>query len=387
MYRIEVRPGEETVFRTIEELATAIRNGLVTSRARIFHNASQKWLPIEFHPHYKKALTLPRTPSGETPAVGVPSLSPIFTPKPSPAPVFTPTPAAPEPPRTATAHEPFRSASARRPFRSAAAEEFFRSAEAGDAARSAATDELSYPAAPDELSRTATADERSRSAPAPDPVASPVGVLPRIAHDAPILLAEDPYPALPMPVAHPPTARRSASRFRPIHLGAAAAVLVAGSYVALSAAAPADDASPAPAPAASEGPDRAAEQPKAAASVALVQRDDSTTAAVPAAPVPRPIPVSAGTSPTFGPPAVAPAARVAPVAPKPAIVTSSGATSASPEAADTTQAIEPPPSEVDISVPALPSGDSLAPAVQSDSGAIRRILRAVGGKAPSTTRP
>ena len=59
MYRIELAPGEVTVFRTIEELATAVRNGVVTSRARIFHNASQKWLPIEFHPHYKLALELP----------------------------------------------------------------------------------------------------------------------------------------------------------------------------------------------------------------------------------------------------------------------------------------------------------------------------------------
>ncbi len=56
MYRIEVSPGEETVLRTIEELSTAIRNGLVSRRSRIFHTASQKWLPIEFHPHYKKAL-------------------------------------------------------------------------------------------------------------------------------------------------------------------------------------------------------------------------------------------------------------------------------------------------------------------------------------------
>jgi hypothetical protein len=46
MYRIEVRPGEEAVFRTIEELATGIRNGFVTPRARIYHAASQKWLPI-----------------------------------------------------------------------------------------------------------------------------------------------------------------------------------------------------------------------------------------------------------------------------------------------------------------------------------------------------
>jgi len=56
MYRIELAPGEQTVFRTIEELATGIRTGVITTRARIFHNASQKWLPIEFHPHYKKAL-------------------------------------------------------------------------------------------------------------------------------------------------------------------------------------------------------------------------------------------------------------------------------------------------------------------------------------------
>ena len=59
MYRIEVTPGEETVFRTMEELAVAIRNGLVTPRARIYHNASQKWLPIGLHPHYKKAMELP----------------------------------------------------------------------------------------------------------------------------------------------------------------------------------------------------------------------------------------------------------------------------------------------------------------------------------------
>jgi hypothetical protein len=58
MYRIELRPGEVTVFRTIEELATGVRNGVISSKARIYHNASEKWLPIEFHPHYKQALEL-----------------------------------------------------------------------------------------------------------------------------------------------------------------------------------------------------------------------------------------------------------------------------------------------------------------------------------------
>ncbi len=77
MYRIEVASGEETVFRTLEELAVAIRNGVVTPRARIYHNASQKWLPIGLHPHYKKALQLPAASASPAP---VTSTTPIPTP-------------------------------------------------------------------------------------------------------------------------------------------------------------------------------------------------------------------------------------------------------------------------------------------------------------------
>lgn len=61
MYRIELSPGEETAFRSIEELAVAIRRKVVTSRARIYHNATSKWLPIQFHPHYKIACSMPLT--------------------------------------------------------------------------------------------------------------------------------------------------------------------------------------------------------------------------------------------------------------------------------------------------------------------------------------
>jgi hypothetical protein len=61
MYRIELSPGEETVFRTIEELAVAVRRGVVTPRARIYHNASSRWLPIQIHPHYKAAVSMPLT--------------------------------------------------------------------------------------------------------------------------------------------------------------------------------------------------------------------------------------------------------------------------------------------------------------------------------------
>jgi hypothetical protein len=81
MYRIELAPGEVTVFRTIEELATGVRNGVITPRARIFHAATDKWLPIEFHPHYKKVL--------ETPA-GQPIEAPPARRAPEPAPVAAP---------------------------------------------------------------------------------------------------------------------------------------------------------------------------------------------------------------------------------------------------------------------------------------------------------
>jgi hypothetical protein len=58
MYRIELSPGDETAFRSIEELAVAIRRGVVTTHSRIWHNASGKWLPIQFHPHFKLASSM-----------------------------------------------------------------------------------------------------------------------------------------------------------------------------------------------------------------------------------------------------------------------------------------------------------------------------------------
>src|SRR5712691_2272606 len=92
MYRIELSPGEETVFRTIEELATGVRNGVISPRARIYHHASQKWLPIEFHPHYKKAIeilsskTSPSAMSQPVPvgAGSAPLPAPILAPRPEP---------------------------------------------------------------------------------------------------------------------------------------------------------------------------------------------------------------------------------------------------------------------------------------------------------------
>jgi hypothetical protein len=55
-YRIELAPGEEALFKSIDEMAAGIANGVIQPTARIWHQTSAKWLPIEFHPHYKIAL-------------------------------------------------------------------------------------------------------------------------------------------------------------------------------------------------------------------------------------------------------------------------------------------------------------------------------------------
>lgn len=76
MYRIELSPGDETVFRSIEELAVAIKRGVVTSRARIYHSAADRWLPIQFHPHYKIAVSMELTNAA---LVAGPAVKPLST--------------------------------------------------------------------------------------------------------------------------------------------------------------------------------------------------------------------------------------------------------------------------------------------------------------------
>jgi hypothetical protein len=92
MYRIELSPGEETVFRSIEELAVAIKRGVVTPRARIYHNASSRWLPIQFHPHYQAAVSMPLTQAA---LVAGPPVKPLST-------LTLNQPADPEPPLVAS---------------------------------------------------------------------------------------------------------------------------------------------------------------------------------------------------------------------------------------------------------------------------------------------
>ena len=110
MYRIELSPGEETAFRTIDELAVAIRRGVVTSKARIWHNATSKWLPIQFHPHYKTAAAMPLSQADLVAGPPVTPLSALNIPDPnSPAPRvsgFRPVDPVPAPKSLSPYHQP-----------------------------------------------------------------------------------------------------------------------------------------------------------------------------------------------------------------------------------------------------------------------------------------
>jgi hypothetical protein len=111
MYRIELGPDDIGVFRSIDELATAIKTGVITSKARIYHSASDKWLPIEFHPHFKKAREMaagPVPPAPPAPPRVDSGPVRVRTPLPPPSPVAglplidvsaPPAPHVPAPPR------------------------------------------------------------------------------------------------------------------------------------------------------------------------------------------------------------------------------------------------------------------------------------------------
>jgi hypothetical protein len=53
MYLVELRPGKEELYRTMDELAAAIRKGDVDTHSRIYHRATSKWISVTLHPQYK----------------------------------------------------------------------------------------------------------------------------------------------------------------------------------------------------------------------------------------------------------------------------------------------------------------------------------------------
>jgi hypothetical protein len=351
MYRIELAPGEETVFRTIDELAVAVRNGVVTSRARIYHNASQKWLPIEFHPHYKHALELP--------------------------------PSRPEAPaRTSERTDRLSFAVAR------AAEP-----ETSTAAPVVAAPPTEAAAAVEPEVNAAVVEEPSA------PPTARLAVVPSALRGLPTIsypeVAEEEitYPEFARaeaPAADQPT---SAPRSRrPLHLVGAAAVLALGVYAMMSAFSPSrgDAASaravadrpalpqPDSSPADSQRPDEPLAVATRVDSAAATPR--AATPVKPAVPGPRtPAPVVAAmTEPA--------SSGFAPALESRAIVSSSPATVRAAALQDSS--IAPAPAALDMALPALPGAESLVPTPrpQGDSG-IKRILRAVSGGKDTPKRP
>jgi hypothetical protein len=54
MYLVELEAGREELFESAEALASAIHQGQVGPKARIFHRASSSWVSITVHPEYKR---------------------------------------------------------------------------------------------------------------------------------------------------------------------------------------------------------------------------------------------------------------------------------------------------------------------------------------------
>ncbi|HEX2220271.1 MAG TPA: hypothetical protein VHG35_15820 [Gemmatimonadales bacterium] len=63
MYLVELRPGKEELYRTVDDLAAAIRSGEVDGHSRIYHRSTSKWISITLHPQYKAILAQP--PAGQ----------------------------------------------------------------------------------------------------------------------------------------------------------------------------------------------------------------------------------------------------------------------------------------------------------------------------------
>jgi hypothetical protein len=330
MYRIELAPGEVTVFRTIEELATGVRNGVITSRARIYHGASEKWLPIEFHPHYKRVI---ETPAGQP--VEIPPPAPSERPPRGERTVVKDVLPAQAPAVAAMAHAP-----AAKPI-------FF--------------EQEPEPAEPENEGEPISDGE---SADAADGVLLPVTTSPVLQ------LPKITYPLITP--AEEPVSNRSGQgerTRRPLHLAGLALALALGGYLVVSAFSPARrDAAPAaatvPRPAM---PQPAMPQPAARPEPARLPPKLPRTSSVPARPAPLP-PASSGFAAALDPRANVSAPAL--VAPR----------SAGAQSVDSALVTAPAAIDVDLTAPALPESDSLdTQSRHRDSATLKRILQAVSG--------
>jgi hypothetical protein len=368
MYRIELAPGEVAVFRTIEELAVGVRNGVITPRARIYHAASEKWLPIEFHPHYKKVVetpagrpvvTPPARPAdrprgehagfGDAPLVHAPGASPMIQ-------AAVASPAVLEPPP-----------------------------ESGDAGDEPEGDREEEARDDQERDEEATYAESVSTAGEPLPAAtvSPVLQLPRIIY--PEMRAPDIAPADEPAPDHAPRSEKSR---RPLHLAGLAVVLAVGGYLVTSAFSPAHGSAE-PVRTVADRP----EMPQPDIPASGTWQSDAAGSAPPSVNAssakkrgsPAPLPGSATPAVSSAPPAPPAssgfAAALEPRANVPAPAAAPAPSSAAVPGPDGGLTNAPVPIEMDVAAPELSATDSLVAASrQRDSAAIKRILRAVSGK-------
>jgi hypothetical protein len=375
MYRIELASGEETVYRTIEELATAIRNGIVNPRARIYHNASQKWLPIEFHPHYKKALEIPASPAH--PADSGPLRAPDFRTS-GPQPAVAPTQAAPVPqPPTPVQPQPSPVQPQPSPVQHHPTPVQHKPAPVQHQPTPVQPHRIpaeSY-RAPAPHHRPPVEQHRATEPPSPTPVPIPPPVpSPVLQLTRPTFTPPSAQPSFGAPEAAvaleelfkpeveevpPSIVKPSPSWLRgPITLGVVGIIVIVCTRVVVSAAAPGSETRP---------------LAETAPHPVMAQR---TTPAPSAGDEQQPGVLTAG--PAFSPAIVtsAQAARAAAAAPAPV-----KHPAVEPAATDSIETVDLTPAPVDL--PSVPA-DSLAPApTPSDSGAIGRILRAVTSSKPA----
>jgi hypothetical protein len=102
MFLVEPEPGQRCHYSSARALGAAIRRGELGPQARIFHQASNQWLPITVHPEYRQAeseweqgsihrlRTRGWTFFPEQPAESDPLLAIAPPPEPAPGPVLIP---------------------------------------------------------------------------------------------------------------------------------------------------------------------------------------------------------------------------------------------------------------------------------------------------------
>ncbi len=404
MYRIEVAPGEVTVFRTIEELAVGIRNGVITARARIYHHASQKWLPIGLHPHYKKALEMPVVSTGSAPvtaATPIPAsprlkpLSPahprphseVYYPEPerSPEPAHAPEIPPPRPsPVIAMHHEilrdlPVVSLPEPLPWNVPAPKPAAAPVEPPPPARYVAATQAPAMHAPAVHAQVAHAP--AVHAPAiPTPAAPAPAPFPPSEFVAPVAEAPATYqePLLPRP-----TARRSRRLGgRPLLLLGTAAALVIGTHLALTTArSPSAGRSKAPVRVAGTGePEASSELPSAAGNqpAAETKSAASRTAGSRVTIAPARVPMTPG-------PAFAGSVSARPGADS--AVTPKSVPAPIPAPAATAPSITPAPEAIETAVPDFQPDLGAPPSRASDTLGMKKILRALNGTKEAPAPP